>query len=157
MVLIRMCSGIALYRDQVIWGIWSMRKLRYSLALWHGAKPTPTLWITPKKHVTELGVVVCDLVDDVIGSDTWSLSPQDSVGDLQHPPFRNPHHWVSHKPQSSVILEWDKGTALGPYILRNASHRGLSLLKFISQGRAVHTAGHVWTLCAEYVNMSVYT
>lgn len=48
--------------------------------------------IHQEDYLPELGVVVCNLVDDVIGSDTWSLSPQDSVGDLQHPPFRNPHH-----------------------------------------------------------------
>lgn len=115
---------------------------------------------TLKKHVTKLRVVMHDLVDDILGSDPGSLSLQDSVGDLQHPPLGNPHHRVGHKPQNSIILEGSKGTALGPGILKK-----LAPQKCKSQGPVVarehltaqlHCGSHADTVCS-WVHMSVYT
>lgn len=91
---------------------------------------------TLKKHVTKLRVVMRDLVDDILGSDPGSLSLQDSVGDLQHPPLGNPHHRVGHKPQNSIILEGNKvqhwvQVYSKKWLLKNVSHRGLLLLESI--------------------------
>lgn len=115
---------------------------------------------TLKKHVTKLRVVMRDLVNDILGSDPGSLSLQDSVGDLQHPPLGNPHHRVGHKPQNSIILEGNKGTALGPGILRKMASQ-----KCKSQGPVVarehltaqlYRGPHADSVCS-WVHMSVYT